>query len=170
MRSGIRFLKIHTVSKFKQSPWLANFVKYNTEQRSKAKTEFEKHFYKLMKISFYLTRVENIRKRSNLDLVDKSENHKILIRQSKISFDDKFAEYEKFTFYSFIKESIKFTKHICAGFCALESSKLLMYEWFYDKMEPYFGEDNLELHYLDTNSFKFLFKPIKSIIEGLKQI
>ena len=35
-------------------------------------------------------------------------------------------------------------------------------------MQPYFSEDNLELHYLDTNSFTFSFKPIKSLNEDLK--
>ena len=35
-------------------------------------------------------------------------------------------------------------------------------------MQPYFGEDTLELHYLDTDSFIFSFKPIKSLIEDLK--
>ena len=43
-----------------------------------------------------------------------------------------------------------------------------MYEWDYDKMQAYFGEDNLELHYIDTNSFIFSFKPIEGIIEHLK--
>ena len=33
--------------------------------------------------------------------------------------------------------------------------KLLMYDWYYDKMEPYFGEDNLKLHYLGTDSSIF---------------
>ena len=50
----------------------------------------------------------------------------------------------------------------------MELSKLLMYEWYYDKMQPHFGEDNLELHYLDTDSFIFSFKQIKSLIEDLK--
>ena len=35
-------------------------------------------------------------------------------------------------------------------------------------MQPYFGEDNLELHDLDTDSFVFSFRPIKSLIEDLK--
>ena len=43
-----------------------------------------------------------------------------------------------------------------------------MYEWYYDKMQPYFGEDNLELHYLDTYSFIFSCKPIKNLFEVLK--
>ena len=165
----LELFRIHTVNKFKQSPWVAKYIKYNTEQRSKAKTEFQKHFYKLMNNSFYGKTIENIRKRLNLDLIEKSDGHRILNRQSKLSFDDKIAEYEKFSFfYSFNKESIKFTKPIYVGFSVLELSKLLMYEWYYDKMQPYFGEDNLELHYLDTDSFIFSIKPIKNLIEDLK--
>ena len=168
IRHGIRILNVHTVYKFKQSPWIAKYIKYNTEQRKKAKTEFEKHFYKLLNNSFYDKTIENIRKRLNLDLIDKSDIHRMLNRQSKLSFVDKIAEYEKLNLYSFNKETIKFTKPIYVGFCVLELSKLLMYEWYYDKMQPYFGEDNLELHYLDTDSFIFSFKPIKSLIEDLK--
>ena len=82
-----------------------------------------------MNNSFYGKTIENIRKRLNFDLIDRSDIHKILNRQSKLSFDDKIAEYEKFSLYSFIKESIKFTKPIYVGFSVLELSKLLMYEW-----------------------------------------
>ena len=35
-------------------------------------------------------------------------------------------------------------------------------------MQPYFGEDNLELHYLDTDSSIFSFKPVKHLIDDLK--
>ena len=127
IRYGIRILKVHTVYKFKQNHWLAKYINYNTEQRSKAKTEFQKHFYKMMKKSFYGKTIENIRKRLNLDLIDKSDTHRILNRQSKLPFDDKIAEYEKFSLYSFNKESIKFTKPIYVGFSVLGLSKLLRY-------------------------------------------
>ena len=168
IRHGIRVVKIHTVYKFKQSPWLAKYIKYNTEQRSKVKTEFEKHFYKLMNNSFHGKTNENIRKRLKFDFIDKSDTHRILNRQSKISVDDKIAEYEEISLYSFDMESIKFTKPIYVGFSVLELSKLLLYEWYCDKMQPYFGKDNLKLHYLDTDSVIFSFKPIKSLIEDLK--
>ena len=162
---GIRFVKVHTVCKFKQSPWLAKYIKTDTEQRSRAKTDLQKHVHKLMNNSFYEKTVEIIRKRLNLDLIDNSDTHRKMNWQSKISFDDKNAEYKKISLYSFIKESIKFTKPNCVGFSVLKLSKLLVYEWYYDKMQPYFGEDNLELHYLDTDSFIFSFKPVESLIE-----
>ena len=76
IRHGIRILNVYTVYKIKQSPWLAKYIKYNTEQRKKAKTEFEKHFYKLMNNSIYGKTIENIRKRLNLDLIDKSDIHR----------------------------------------------------------------------------------------------
>ena len=121
-----------------------------------------------MNNSFYGKTIENIRKSLNLDLIDKSDIHRILNRQSKLSSDDKIAEYEKFSLYSFNKESIKFSKPIYVGFSVLELSKRLIYEWYYDKMQSCFGEDNLELHFLDTDCFIFSFKPIKSLIEDLK--
>ena len=108
---------------------LAKYIKYNREQREKAKTEFEKHFYKLMNNIFYGKTIEKIRRRLNLDLIDKSDIPKILNRQPKLSFDDKIAEYDKFNLYTFNKETIKFTKPIYVGFCVLELSKLLKYEW-----------------------------------------
>ena len=104
IRHGIRIVKVHTVYKFKRSPWLAKYIKYNTEQRKKAKTEFENQFYKLMNNSFYGKTIENIRKRLNLDLIDKSDTHRILNRQSKLSFDDKITEYEKFNFIHSIRK------------------------------------------------------------------
>ena len=121
-----------------------------------------------MNNSFYGKTIENIRKRLNLDLIDKLDTHRILDRQSKLCFDEKIAEYEKFSLYSFNKESIKVTKPTYVMFSVLELSKLLMYECYYDKMQPYFGEDNLELHYLDTDFFIFSFKPFKRLIEDLK--
>ena len=168
IRPGSRVLNVHTVYRFKQSPWLSEYNKYNTERGRKAESEFEKHFYKLMTNSFYGETMENTRNRSRLDLVDKSDTHRILNRQSECSFDEKIAQYEKFNTDSFNKESIHVTKPIFVGFCVFELSKLLMYDWFYDQMQPYFGEDNVELQYLDTDSFIFSFKPAKGLNEHIK--
>ena len=44
IRQGIRNVRVLTVNKFTQSPWLAKYIKDNTEQRSIAKTELEKIF------------------------------------------------------------------------------------------------------------------------------
>ena len=44
-------------------------------------------------------------------------------------------------------------KPIYLGFSVLDLSKLLMYQTYYDKLQPYFGHENIQLHYMDTDSF-----------------
>ena len=94
-----------------------------------------------MNNSFYGKSNENIINRLNLDLIDKSDTHGTLNRQSKLSFKDKIADYENFSLCSFNKESFKFSKPIYLGFSVLDLSKRLLYECYYDKMQPFFGED-----------------------------
>ena len=60
-------------------------------------------------------------------------------------------------------------KPIYLGFAILELSKLLMYETYYDTLQPNFGEKNLQLHYMDTESF-VLCVNTKDIIKDIKNL
>ena len=44
-----------------------------------------------------------------------------------------------------------------------------MYETYYDKLQPHFGQKNLQLHYMDTDSF-VLSVDTKDIIKDLKKL
>ena len=55
------------------------------------------------------------------------------------------------------------------GFSILELSKLHMYETYYDTLQPYFGQENLQLHYIDTDGV-FLSMKSKNIIKDLKNL
>ena len=50
------------------------------------------------------------------------------------------------------KNNVKFDKPLYTGFTVLELSKLHMYKTYYDVLQPYFGEESLKLHYVDTDS------------------
>ena len=41
-------------------------------------------------------------------------------------------------------------KPIYVGFTVLELSKLLMYETYYDTLQPYFGHENIQCYYMDS--------------------
>ena len=58
-------------------------------------------------------------------------------------------------------------KAIYVGFVILELSKLHMYETYYDTLQPYFGQENLQLHYIDTDGMILSMKT-KDIIKDLK--
>ena len=76
---------IHTVYRFKQSPWFAKYIDHNTQKRTKAKTNFEKDLYKLMNNAFFGKTMENVRDRVNLEFIDQ-QIQQIIKRQSKLSF------------------------------------------------------------------------------------
>ena len=63
---GLKLKKVHKTLQFKQKAFLAEYINYNTEQRGKAKNEFEKSFYKLMNNSVYGKALQNSRNYSNI--------------------------------------------------------------------------------------------------------
>ena len=54
------------------------------------------------------------------------------------------------------------------GFTVLDLSKLHMYETFYDKLQPIFGQQNIQLHYMDFYSF-IISLNTKNIIKDSKK-
>ena len=61
------------------------------------------------------------------------------------------------------KNEVVMDKAIYVGFAILELSKLHMYETYYDALQPYFGQENLQLHYIDTDGMILSMKTEKNI-------
>ena len=65
------------------------------------------------------------------------------------------------------KNEVVMDKAINVGFAILELSKLHMYETH--KLQPYFGQDKLQLHYIDTDGMILSMKT-KDIVKDLKNL
>ena len=101
---GMKVTKIHTIYRFKQSPWLVKCIDHNTQKRTQAKTNFEKDLYKLMNNAFFDETMENVRDRTNLEFLSHFQIDQIIKRQSKLGFKRIVDWYSTFSVYKFDKE------------------------------------------------------------------
>ena len=99
----------------------------------------------------------------------KNDYREIIKQQSKLTFNGIHKSYENCDSYTLKQNEFLMDKPIYLGFSVLELSKLLMYEAYYDKLQPYFGQENIQLHYMDTDSF-VLNVSTKDIIKDLKNL
>ena len=96
-------------------------------------------------------------------------NEKISKQQSKLTFTGIHKSYTGYGSYTFEQIEVLMEKPIYLGFTILELSKLLLYETYYDKLPPYFEQENIQLHYMDTDRF-VLSVNTKDIIKDLKSL
>ena len=113
--------------------------------------------------------MENIRNRLGIRFFRKDEYKEIKKYQSKLTFNGIHKSYENCDSYVFKKNEVLMDKPIYLGFAVLEVSKLHMYETYYDKLQPYFGQENIQLNYMDTDAF-VLSVNTNDIIKDLKNL
>ena len=159
--------KIHEIISYKQSRWLEKYIIFNTQTRNRAESDFEKDFFKLLVNAAFGRFLENVRNRLELELIKKDDIKKIIKRQSKLTFNGIHKSYENYDSYTFKQNEVVMDKAIYVGFAILELSKLHMYETYYDTLQPFFGQENLQLHYIDNDGM-IMSMTTKDIINDLK--
>ena len=145
--------KNQEIISFKQSKWLEKYISFNTQKRNKAKNDFQKVFHKLLNNAFYGKTMENVQNPLRLEFIKKYEYMKIIKQQSKLTFAGIHKSYEICDSYLFKQNEVQMDNPIYLGFAVPELSKLHMYETYYDKLQSYFGQQNIQLHYIDTDAF-----------------
>ena len=169
IRHGMIVDKVHNIISFKQRRWLDKYINFNTQKRNQASNNFEKDFYKLLNKAFCGKTMENVRNRLKIKFVKKDDYKEIVKQQSKLTFNGIHKSYENCDSYTFKQNEVLMDRPIYLGFTVLELSKLLMYETYYDKLQPHFGQENIQLHYMDTDSF-VLSVNTKNIIKDLRNL
>ena len=117
---------------------MEKYLSFTTRKRNKAKNEFEKDFYKRLNNAFSGRMLEGIRNRTKLKFIKKDDSDIIIIQQSKLTFNGIHKSYTKYDSYAFKQNEVLMDKPIYVGFVKLKLSKLLMYETYYDKLQPSF--------------------------------
>ena len=149
---GLKITKVHRVLEFNQSPWLKEYIDFNTEKRTNAKNTFEKDFFKLMNNSVFGKTMENIRKRVDVRLItDKKKLLKMTAKPTYISnkiFNENLVAVHK------IKETLTLNRLAYVGMCILDLSKTLMNDFHYNYMKQKYGS-KAKLLFTDTDSLTY---------------
>ena len=169
VRHGMKIKKVHNVISFKQSKWLEKYIAFNTRKRNQAVNDFERDFNKLLNNAFYGKTMENVRNRCKIEIIEKDNHNKISKQQRNLTFNGIHKIFNNCDSYLFKEHEILMDKPIYLGVAILELSKLHMYETYYDNLQPYFGQEIIQLHYLDFDSFILSIKS-ENLIKDLKKL
>ena len=149
---GLKITKIHRVLEFNQSPWLKQYIEFNTEQRKEAKNAFEKDFFKLMNNSVFGKSMENLRKRVDVRLI--TDEKKLLKMVAKPTYVSSKIINENLVAVHKIKETLTLNRPAYVGMCILDLSKTLMYDFHYNYIKKKYG-DKAKLLFTDTDSLTY---------------
>ena len=142
-----KFIKVHRILKLKQSNWLKKHNNFNTDKRENGTNSFESNFFKLANNSIFRKTIKNLRKRINVELINRCVSEPNFTSQ-KI-FSKNFVAVHK------IKPVLTLNKPIYMGFSILDLSKLLMYKFHYGYIKNKF---DAKLLFTDTDSLVYEIK------------
>ena len=149
---GLKLKKIHRVLQFNQSPWLKQYIYFNTQKRTNAKNSFEKDFFKLMNNSVFGKTMENIRKRVDVRLVTNKD--KLLKLTSKPTYVSSKIFNENLVAVHKIKETLTMNRPAFVGACILDLSKTLIYDFHYNYIKHKY-DNKAKLLFTDTDSLTY---------------
>ncbi|XP_057308127.1 uncharacterized protein LOC130646012 [Hydractinia symbiolongicarpus] len=152
IKHGFELKKVHRVIRFNQKAWLRGYIDHNTRLRTAARSEFEKDFYKLMNLSVFGKTMENIRNYRNIQLVTNEEKYTKLVMRPNFKGVNRFSNH--LLGVEIGKTEVKMNKPVYIGHAIFDMSKIVMYEFHYDYMQPLYGS-KLQLCYMDTDSFVY---------------
>ena len=138
--------------KFDQSPWLKQYIDFNTEKRKHAKNSFEKYFFKLMNNSIFGKTMENLRKRVDArQVIDEKKLDKLTSKPTYVSskiFNENLMAVHK------VKETLTLNRPEYVGMCILDLSKTLMYDFHHNYIKKKYN-NRARLLFTDTDSLTY---------------
>ena len=147
---GLKLKKVYRVLEFNQSPWLKQYIDFNTLKRTQAKHLFEKEFFKLMNNSVFGKTMENIRKRVDVRLV----TSKVLKLASKPTYVSSKIFNENLVAVHKMKETLTLNRPAYVGMCILDLSKTLMYDFHYNYIKQKY-DSKAKLLFTETDSLTY---------------
>ena len=149
---SLKIKKVHRVLKFDQSPWLKQYIDFNTEKQKHAKNSFKKDFFKLMNNSVFGKTMEDLCRRVDVRLVTNEKKlDKLTSKPTYVSskiFNENLMAVHK------VKETLTLNRLAYVGMCILDLSKTPMYDFHYNYIKKKYN-NRARLLFTDTDSLTY---------------
>ncbi|CAG8838979.1 34711_t:CDS:2, partial [Gigaspora margarita] len=142
MKFGMKVTKIHGSLKFKQSPWMKDYIEENIRKRKIAKAnkeEFEVMYYKLKNNAVFGKQMKNVRKHIRVELLHSNQDKKLKRLVSSPLYIGFKAFEGGVTAVHILKSTVTLNKLIFVGQAILDISKAMMYNFWYGYIKPCYG-------------------------------
>jgi hypothetical protein len=165
LKLGMKLVNINSIMSFDQKPFLEKYIDFNTKKRAETKNDYEKDLFKLMNNSVFGKTMENVAKRIEVKLM--TDENKFVKQCSMPYFKDFRIFSEGLAAVEMNKTQVTYNRPMVVGFCILELSKVLMYDFHYNTMVKTYG-DNIKLLFTDTDSLCYHIKT-NDFFQDMKQ-
>ena len=146
---GMKLKKVNKVLSFREEAFLNKYIQFNTTKRAQTTNDYEKDLFKLMNNSVFGKTMENVAKRIEVKLIT---DEKKFVKQCSMPYFKDFRIFsEGLAAVEMKKTMVLYNRPMIVGFCILELSKVLMYDFHYNTMKKQYGND-LKLLFTDTDS------------------
>lgn len=171
LKLGYKVTKIHNIIKFKQAPFIFEYVNQLGEMRAKATTSVLKNLFKLLANSIYGKFVESGLKRMKVKIAtNKKEQDAILSKYMIDMIEDNRVYSDNLWISKLFNPVKKMNKPFFIGFAILDMSKYIIYDFYYNKMKKVFNDvtllgqdtDSLIVKITDPNTVEKMLDMYKS--------
>ena len=152
LQQGYKLKKIHNVIKFKQAPYIFEYVNQLSELRAKhSSNTVLKNLFKLLANSIYGKFVETGLNRMKVKIATNKKEQQKIINKYTVDLIDDFELYDTNLWLAKIANPCKrMNKPFFIGFAILDISKEIIYNFYYNVLKKNFN--NVQLLGQDTDS------------------
>ena len=125
---------MHRIVEFRQEAWLKPYIDMNAKLRMEAKNNFEKNLFKIMNNAVFRKTIENVRNYRDIKLITTNKQRNTLASEPNYHLTKYISE--NLLIMEMEKLDVKMNKQIYLRQSILDISKTLMYEFWYDYIQP----------------------------------
>ena len=152
---GLVVTKVTGILGFGQGPVMKSYIDFNSDKRAMSNNDFDSTYYKFLSNSLFGKTMERPDNRTRIKLVNTIQTYEKYV--SQLTFKSSKMINKNLVGLELKYPILKLNKPYYLGMAILELSKLHMFNFHYNVMEPRYGT-NIKLLYTDTDSLIYEIK------------